>query len=310
MGPYFWTAAPTFLPRIAPERERVLHALGAAHHQEGPVGIVAQPGGDELGADRQRLGAAAADAGHGQRRHVVWKPAAPAHPLRRVDRVAVAVLGHAHHHVADQVDRSTRLLASVALMARPPSWVVEKRENSPGSRLLIEDVGARQPAPAVEDDDGVLSHDPAPSLVQEGRRHARPVLDEVPHADVHVDGPLAAAEARAPRCPAPRPAAAAALRGAPRPGWRRWRASGGRGRARGSLVGTAMRRRVDRRQLHLARPGAWRTSALAAATGSSAGSPVAQPQAQASAAPMVRPVRSRSAARSRPISRGSRCVPP
>jgi hypothetical protein len=86
----------------AVERKRVLHALGAADHDEGPRVIVAQAAEDQLGADRHRLGAAAADARHGQRGDGLVEAAAPGHAARAVDRVAVAVLGHAHHDVADQ----------------------------------------------------------------------------------------------------------------------------------------------------------------------------------------------------------------
>ena len=84
------------------EAERVLHALGAADDEERARLVVAQAGEDHLGPDRDRLGAAAADARDGERRHVVGEPAAPAHALRPVDRVAVAVLRHAHDDVADE----------------------------------------------------------------------------------------------------------------------------------------------------------------------------------------------------------------
>jgi hypothetical protein len=139
----------------AVERERVLHALGAADHDERPRVIVAQAAEDELGADRDRLGAAAADARHGQRGHGLVEAAAPGHAARAVDRVAVAVLGHAHHDVADQ--------AAVELGVRQGAGDGEAaelrgREPAEQARLAVvdQDVGARRAPAAVEDDNGAI----------------------------------------------------------------------------------------------------------------------------------------------------------
>src|SRR5689334_20497813 len=78
-------------------------------------------------------------------------------------------------------------------MAMPPSWVAEKRAYSPGSRLFTRRSarGRRRPPSTITIASLAMA---VTSLVQEGRRDARAVLDEVLHADVHVDGGLAAAE--------------------------------------------------------------------------------------------------------------------
>src|SRR5512138_3045512 len=90
----------------------------------------------------------------------------------------------------------TPLLASVARIAIPPSWVVEKREKSPGARLStrMSARGSRRPPSTMTIASCAMDH---PLLVQEHRGDPRTVLDEVLHADVHVDGALAAPEAAA-----------------------------------------------------------------------------------------------------------------
>ena len=188
------------------EAERVLHALGAAGDAEGALGVVAQAGGMISDADRDGLGAAAADARHGERRDVVREPAAPAHALRAVDRVAVAVLRHAHHHVADErlVDRGVLERGLDGHAAELGGG--EAREEA---RVLVVDRGCRRAAGAaraVEDDDagGLCSMVVLSLLVQERRRNARAVLDEVLHADVHVDGAPGSGRSPPPRPPAPR----------------------------------------------------------------------------------------------------------
>src|SRR5574342_868513 len=83
-----------------------------------------------------------------------------------------------------------------AAMAMPPSWVAEKRGNRPGARLPWRRSarGRRRPPSRMR----IASCPMAPPLlVQEDRRYPGPVLDEVPHADVHVDRALAAPEAPA-----------------------------------------------------------------------------------------------------------------
>src|SRR3972149_1321608 len=152
-------------------------------------------GEDHLHAPRHGLGAAPADPGDGQRGHVVAEPAAPAHPLGAVDRVAVAVRGHPHHHAADErlVDGGGRERAADR---HPPELGRGEAGEEPGGPVVLQDVGAGRAAGAVEDDDRLTTrHGVLPSLVEELRRHARAVLDEVLHADVVVDGALARAEA-------------------------------------------------------------------------------------------------------------------
>src|SRR5690242_18828286 len=91
----------------------------------------------------------------------------------------------------------TRLRATAASMAMPPSRVAEKRENSPGSRLScrMSARGSRRPPSTMT---MLGSRMVVTSLrVQEHGGDARPVLDEAPHPQVHVDGALAAGEAAA-----------------------------------------------------------------------------------------------------------------
>src|SRR5688572_7634010 len=89
---------------------------------------------------------------------------------------------------------SSFVFSIVARMAMPPSCVVEKRAKRPAS-LLFTRMSARgvRRAPSrmtIEEELMMLF-----SLVKERRGDARPVLNEVLHSDVHVDGRAATREA-------------------------------------------------------------------------------------------------------------------
>src|SRR5262245_15643821 len=90
--------------------------------------------------------------------------------------------------------RSIRVAASAPRIASPPSWVVDRRENRPGA-LLSTRMAARGRRRAPSRMTIGLSLSMEASLVKERGRHARAVLHEVLHPDVHVDGRAAAAEA-------------------------------------------------------------------------------------------------------------------
>ena len=86
---------------------------------------------------------------------------------------------------------------------------------------------------------------------------------------------------------------------------REWWPSSTAGSSSGTVIGAAATGPMVRC------PSRWaRITLPASETMSAAGSPMAQPSSQASLAPIGRPVRRSSAARSRPMSRGSLCVPP
>src|SRR5205823_1414537 len=92
-------------------------------------------------------------------------------------------------------DASIFVCASVARIASPPSCVAESVEKRPGD-LLSTRMSARgsRRAPSRMTIDSVAML-VCSLLVQKRGRHARAVLDEVLHADIHVDGLLAAAKA-------------------------------------------------------------------------------------------------------------------
>ncbi len=183
-------------PPVGVKTKRILHALGTADDHERPALVVPHAGQHHLRTDGHRLGAAAADPRHGQRRHVVAEPAAPAHPLGAVDRVAVAVLGHAHHDVADQALVDRRVLER-GLDGHAAELRGGETREQPGLLVVDQNVGPRRSPGPVENDDGIrVAHHGSlpPLLVHEGRRDPGTVLDEVLHADVVVHGVPAARE--------------------------------------------------------------------------------------------------------------------
>ena len=310
-GPYFCTAAPTLLPAVVVEAERVLHALAAADDHEGPLLVVAHAGQHHLGSrrrpPRRRCRRCAPRSAPARRRRARRASACPGR--RRSSRGGCA--GPCPSPRGRSGSCRSGCCSSVALMAMPPSWVAVKREKSPGSWLLIR-MSARgvRRAPSRMTMDSLLAHDRPPLLVQEDRRDAGTVLDEVRHADVVVDGLLAAREARRPRPRAPRRAACSGPRGRRRTRIASMASEWWPMSTVGQLVRHGHRLRVDRRQLDLARE-VLRGSAPWPR-------PRRRPPARRAPSPTRRPPWRRPggrcaagrAPRSRPMSRGSRWVPP
>src|SRR5688572_4541864 len=92
---------------------------------------------------------------------------------------------------------SSAVLSRAAWIAWPPSWVAVKPEKRPGVLLStrMSARGVRRPPSRITMLVSPTMAAPIPSLVQECRRHARAILDEILHADIQVNRSLAAAEA-------------------------------------------------------------------------------------------------------------------